>query len=191
MAKVPVKLSSEERRLVIVPISKRVMLKVFEQLPCGRVPYLRDLPEGVEVKAVHYSFSRDCFELLLFHASFQLVPDGAEIPFWPETVEIVLGPPQNHVLAVINEMNAAGGSFKEFFNEFSDRILQQAAAKLNLPAELINIEPGGMEEGEVVVRCCDEFADYTVVPFEQGPPPVPVDIRADGNESWRDRPPLL
>lgn len=73
-------------RVKIVLVDPGVILALlnWHRYECLTLPVIKELPEGATAKAVHYSPSRRCFELLVHHPSFPTVPMGHEAPLFHE-----------------------------------------------------------------------------------------------------------
>lgn len=79
---------NRERRLKIFPVRTRDILRGFygraedgiASLVCTPTAAFPGLPESYKIITVHYHLTRDCFDFILEHPSFDPVEDGDEIP---------------------------------------------------------------------------------------------------------------
>ncbi len=66
------------RRLRIVPISGQCLVNTCK---LGyKYEVMQGLPEGANLVGAQYNLDRDCFELMIEHPSFDVVPDGDQVP---------------------------------------------------------------------------------------------------------------
>lgn len=79
-----------ERRYKILQIDKEHLVNLFNafrlpelsapKLKFIEVPIASKLPKGYEVHSVYYEPFRDCFQVIIWHASFPIIDPGLTIP---------------------------------------------------------------------------------------------------------------
>ena len=78
--------TNHEFRFKVVRIRREEILAAFNWQAHATVvlPVLSRLPEGYEILEVRDDWERRCFAFIVYHASFDLVPNGAVIPAFEE-----------------------------------------------------------------------------------------------------------
>jgi hypothetical protein len=75
-----------ERREKIVRVRADDVLNTFNALATTahyvRLPHFPQLPKGYRVVAVQMDFYSTCFDFMVYHPSWNIVPDGAHAPFF-------------------------------------------------------------------------------------------------------------
>lgn len=76
-----------ERRLKAINLDKEMLISVFSdwrKFDCINLPILPSLPEGYRVAEIDFSYSRNCFVVLIEHSSFDVVLPGHPCPYFDE-----------------------------------------------------------------------------------------------------------
>jgi len=85
------KVIQRERRYKLVAVNHNWVLDVLRawngERHCLQLPVIRGIPDDVVIEAVYEDWYRKQFVLRLWHSSFDIVPDGALIPFLQETTQ--------------------------------------------------------------------------------------------------------
>jgi hypothetical protein len=77
------------RRLRVTAKVIMTLLARWKKSNAIALPVFRDVPEDVEVRGVEFCLAHNAFLLLIWHPSFDLVPDWQESPLMISEVEIV------------------------------------------------------------------------------------------------------
>lgn len=68
------------RRCKALRVHEEAILDILSWKQRGMLPVFSGLPEGAEVERVHYSCSHMCFELLIYHPSFEEIDPSHDFP---------------------------------------------------------------------------------------------------------------